>query len=57
MLDANGFAGQPIGDAMKALAKDPRFLFPNDDAGRKAALAEYTRLIDEALENVRKNFS
>ena len=50
ILDANGFAGQPIGAAMDALGKDPRFLFPNDDAGRAAALAEYTRLIDQALE-------
>ena len=48
LLDANGYAGQPIGAAMKALGKDPRFLFPNDDNGRKAALAEYKRLIDEA---------
>lgn len=28
ILDANGFAGQPIGAAMDALGKDPRFLFP-----------------------------
>jgi len=33
---------------MTALTKDPRFLFPNDDAGRQQALAEYTRLIDTA---------
>ncbi len=56
LLDANGFAGQPIGDAMKALGKDPRFAFTNDDAGRKAGLAEYTRLIDDALENSKKLF-
>ena len=48
LLDANGLAGQPIAAAMTALAKDPRFLFPNDDSGRQQALAEYTRLIDTA---------
>ncbi len=48
LLDANGFAGQPIGPAMDKLARDPRFLFPDDDNGRYAALAEYKRLIDTA---------
>lgn len=57
ILDANGFAGQPISAAMVALGKDPRFLFPNDDAGRTAALAEYTRLIDQALERSKQLFS
>lgn len=56
LLDANGFAGQPIGAAMKALGADPRFQFPNDDNGRKQALAEYTRLIDNALENSKQLF-
>jgi uncharacterized protein (DUF885 family) len=56
LLDANGFAGQPIGAAMEKLAKDPRFLFPNDDAGRAAALAEYTRLIDSATERSKNLF-
>ncbi|MGZ5003174.1 MAG: DUF885 domain-containing protein, partial [Chthoniobacterales bacterium] len=56
ILDANGFAGQPIGAAMKLLAADPRFLYPNDDNGRSAALAEYKRLIDQALERSTKLF-
>lgn len=47
LLDANGYAGQPIGAAMTALGKDPRFLYPNDDKGRAAALARYQSLIDE----------
>ena len=34
---------------MDKLAKDPRFLYPNDDNGRNAALAEYKQLIDTAL--------
>jgi uncharacterized protein (DUF885 family) len=49
LLDANGFAGQPIGASIDKLAKDPRFLYPNDDNGRNAALAEYKQLIDTAL--------
>jgi uncharacterized protein (DUF885 family) len=49
ILDTNGFGGRPIGEAMDALRKDPRFLFPNDDKGRADVLAEYTRLIDQAI--------
>ena len=49
ILDANGFAGQPIEPAMMSLGKDPRFLYPDDEKGRAAALADYQRLIDEAI--------
>ncbi len=54
ILDANGFSGQPIGEAMDKLAKDPRFLFPNNDKGRADALAEYTWLIRQATERSSK---
>src|SRR5262245_41972467 len=54
ILDANGFAGQPIGEAMDKLAKDPRFLYTNDDKGRADALARYTDLIKEATERSSK---
>ena len=56
LLDANGFAGQPIGASMDKLAKDPRFLFSNDDKGRAEALAEYTRLIDTATQRSKQLF-
>jgi uncharacterized protein (DUF885 family) len=56
ILDANGFAGTPIGEAMDKLGKDPRFLFPNDDKGRADALAEYKRLIDTATERCKQLF-
>jgi len=56
LLDANGFAGQPIGESMDKLAKDPRFLFTNDDKGRADALAEYSRLIDTANERCKQLF-
>jgi len=49
ILDANGFAGQPIGASIDKLGKDPRFLYSNDDKGRAEALAEYKRLIDAAV--------
>jgi len=49
ILDANGFAGQPIGASIDKLGKDPRFLYSNDDKGRADALAEYKRLIDAAV--------
>jgi uncharacterized protein (DUF885 family) len=54
ILDANGFAGQPIGEAMDKLGKDPRFLYPNDDKGRSDALAQYTQLITQATERSSK---
>lgn len=57
ILDANGFAERPIAEALKALGEDPRFLFPNDDAGRAAALAEYTRLIEQAMERSKPLFA
>jgi uncharacterized protein (DUF885 family) len=56
LLDANGFAGRPVAEAMDTLRKDPRFLFPNDDKGRADALAEYTRLINDAIERCRLLF-
>ena len=54
ILDGNGFLGQPSGEAMDKLAKDARFLYPNDDKGRADALAEYTRLITQATEHSSK---
>src|SRR5256714_6333411 len=57
LLDANGFAGRPVADAMEALQKDPQFQFPNDDKGRGDALAEYTRLISDAVERCRLLFA
>jgi uncharacterized protein (DUF885 family) len=56
ILDANGYAGRPIGEAMVALGKDPRFLFTDDDKGRADALAEYTLLITQATERSRQLF-
>lgn len=57
ILDANGFVDRPIGESLKALGEDGRFLFPNDDTGRAAAIAEYTRLIDQAMERSQQLFA
>ena len=56
ILDANGFAGTAIGEAMDKLGKDPRSLFSNDDKGRADALTEYKRLIDTATERCKQLF-
>ena len=48
ILDANGFAGQAIGEAVDKLTKDARFLYANDDKGRAEALAQYSDLITKA---------
>ncbi len=57
LLDAHGYVGQPIGAAMTALGKDPRFQFPNDDKGRAAVLARYQSLLDDATRNCAQLFS
>ncbi len=36
-----------IGERVQDINKEERFLFPNDEEGRKQALAEYNRILDE----------
>ncbi len=36
-----------ISDVISSINKEERFLFPNDDHGRKLALAEYNRILDD----------
>jgi uncharacterized protein (DUF885 family) len=50
--------GQLQGDetpahAMARLSRDPRFLYPNDDAGRQTALADYKSMIQDQLQRSR----
>ncbi len=47
LLKAQGLAKGAVGERMQALTKDPRFLLPNDDAGRKEALARFQKILDE----------
>jgi len=41
--------GETPARAMVRLSKDPRFLYPNDEAGRQAALADYRKMLDDQL--------
>jgi uncharacterized protein (DUF885 family) len=41
--------GETPAKALVRLGREPRFLFTNDDEGRRAALAEYKRMIDDQL--------
>jgi len=46
--------GETPAQAIQRLGHDPRFLYPNNDEGRQAALVEYKRMIDEQLERSRQ---
>jgi uncharacterized protein (DUF885 family) len=48
--------GESPGQALARLALDPRFLYPNDAAGREAALADYTAMIREQLQRSKALF-
>jgi len=56
ILDAQGKSGRTVGEWMSELSKDPQFLFPDNDEGRAAAIAEYTRLINQAMERSKDLF-
>lgn len=56
LLDGNGYTSKPIGESIVALGQDPRFLYSNDDKGRAEALAQYTRLIEQATERCQQLF-
>jgi len=46
-LRAQGLTAGTVGERMSALGKDPHFLFPNDDEGRRQALSRYQQILDE----------
>lgn len=45
-----------IGDVVIAINNEPRFLYSNDDAGRKLALAEYDRILGDISANLGNAF-
>lgn len=47
ILDSQGYTEGSVGERMIALTKEPRFLFPDTDAGREQILAGYRDIIDE----------
>ncbi|HEV2284453.1 MAG TPA: DUF885 domain-containing protein, partial [Steroidobacteraceae bacterium] len=56
LLGAQGLKEGSVGARMAALGKDPRFLLPNDAAGREQALARYQQILDEVSERMPEYF-
>ncbi|GLR13227.1 hypothetical protein GCM10007907_20170 [Chitinimonas prasina] len=48
ILQAQGEKADDVGAAMKKLGDDPRFLYPDTDAGRAQILADYKTILAEA---------
>jgi uncharacterized protein (DUF885 family) len=46
LLAAVGLTAGSVGERMASLARDPRFLLPNDEAGRRQALERYQQILD-----------
>ena len=46
LLAAVGLTAGSVGERMAALSRDPRFLLPNDDTGRRQALERYQQILD-----------
>ena len=55
-LKSQGIVDGSVAERMAALGKDPRFLFSNDDAGRKEALARYQQILDEVAARMPEYF-
>jgi len=47
LLQSQGLASGSVGERMTALAKDPRFIVPNTDAGRAQVMTRYQQILDE----------
>jgi uncharacterized protein (DUF885 family) len=47
LLKSQGLSGGTVAERVQALHKDPRFLLPNTDEGRKQLLARYQKILDE----------
>ncbi len=47
ILRAQGYDVSDFGATMQALNKEPRFLYPDTDAGREQILADYQKILDE----------
>jgi uncharacterized protein (DUF885 family) len=47
LLRSQGMTQGSVAERVQQLAKDPRFLFPNTDEGRRQALSRYQQILDE----------
>jgi uncharacterized protein (DUF885 family) len=56
LLVAEGLTAGSVGERMASLGKDPRFLLPNDDEGRRQALARYQQILDEVAARMPEYF-
>jgi uncharacterized protein (DUF885 family) len=56
LLTAQGLRAGSVGERMAALGKDPRFLLPNGDEGRRQALARYQQILDEVAARMPEYF-
>jgi uncharacterized protein (DUF885 family) len=56
LLTSQGLASGTVAARMRALEKDPRFLFPGTDDGRKQVLARYQQILDEVAARMPENF-
>jgi uncharacterized protein (DUF885 family) len=58
ILTAQGYdVEKPMGDIMRTMAEEPRFLFPDTAAGRADILKTYQAIIDEIGKGLGKYFS
>lgn len=56
ILLAQGHEGRTPGEWLQWLVKEPRFLYPNTDEGRREALARYTEIAHLCFEESRSYF-
>ena len=56
LLAAEGLTAGSVGERMTALGKDPRFLLPGDEAGRRQALERYQQILDQVAARMPEYF-
>jgi uncharacterized protein (DUF885 family) len=56
ILAAEGYATRDFAATMKRLNKEPRFLYPDTDAGREQIVADYQKILDEIDEGIDELF-
>lgn len=56
ILDSQGYTDKSVGEHMKDLSEEDRFLYPDTDAGREQVLADYRKMIEEVEPGMDKIF-
>ncbi len=56
ILVSEGYTDKTVGEHMKQLSEEPRFLYPDTDEGREQVLAEYRRLIEDVEQGMSEAF-